>query len=107
MEDRERHLSLSQILLVIAILAIVFYAVFVPNLTNGGRNARETKALEALSAYAKIQAIYQHKFKRYGTLVELRDQGYMDNHPCELPKGNPLQHRVLQRTRHYALRRSS
>ena len=38
----------------------------------------ETKSIEALSAYAKTQAIYKQKFKRYGTLVELRDQGYVD-----------------------------
>ena len=41
-------------------------------------NKKETGPLEALSAYAKTQAIYNFKFKRYGTLVELRDKGYMD-----------------------------
>lgn len=40
--------------------------------------SRETKSLEALSVYAKTQAIYKQKFKRYGTLVELRDQDYVD-----------------------------
>ena len=46
---------------------------FVEQIKNGG-----TYNFEALNAYAKTQAIYEQKFNRYGTLVELRDQGYMD-----------------------------
>ena len=40
--------------------------------------AKVTKVLGALSAYSKAEWYYQHKFKRYGTLVELKAADLLD-----------------------------
>ena len=76
-KKKEEGFTLVELMIVIAIIAVIA-AVLVPNLIEAMKAARETKSLEALSAYSKTQGIYQYKYKRYGTLVELRDADYMD-----------------------------
>ncbi len=49
--------TLVELMIVIAIIAVIA-AVLVPNLIDAMKAARETKALEALMAYAKSQAIH-------------------------------------------------
>ena len=76
-KNKEVGFTLVELMIVIAIIAVIA-AVLVPNLIEAMKAARQTKALEALSAYSKTQAIYQSKYKRYGSLVELRDSSFID-----------------------------
>jgi prepilin-type N-terminal cleavage/methylation domain-containing protein len=57
MADREKGFTLIELMIVIAIIAIIA-AIAIPNLREGQRNANETAAITSLRQYLSAQGIY-------------------------------------------------
>jgi prepilin-type N-terminal cleavage/methylation domain-containing protein len=74
---KESGFSLVELLMVVAIIGIIA-SIAIPGLRRARQYAQSASAIQSLRTISTAEALYERKFKRYGTLAELRTEDTID-----------------------------
>lgn len=63
--------------MVLAIIGIIA-SIAIPGLRRARQSAQSASAIQSLRTISTAEALYERKFRRYGTLADLRTEGTID-----------------------------
>jgi prepilin-type N-terminal cleavage/methylation domain-containing protein len=75
---KESGFSLVELLMVVVIIGIIA-SIAIPGLRRARQSAQSASAIQSLRTIYTAEALYEKKFKRYGTLAELRTEDTIDS----------------------------
>lgn len=83
----ERGFSMIELLVVIAIIGLIA-AIAVPNLTRARQSAYSASAIQSMRTITTAQVLYERKYRKYATLVQLSPEGTLDPYLAAGAKGH-------------------
>ncbi len=84
---KEQGFSLIELLVVVTIIGVIA-AIAIPNLRKARQHAESGSAIQSLRMITTAEHLYQRKYKRYGTLLDLVPEGTIDSNIGSGSKSN-------------------